>query len=237
MRERSFANNMQDRIFDIVLEGAMESYAEKELEEIPSEEELKKQMQFSKGFEKKINKLFEKERRKQTYKTFLHYSKRIAVMIAIIFTVTTIVVFNVEAFRVKILNFIIEMQETHTDIKVEDKQKQDSSLDFEDINFGYVPEGFKCIENIKDEDILFIKFSNNHDQEIILQCSPISAKVSIDTENAYSEKVRINGNDGLLVEKGKDNSLVWHDKNNIFRIFSNLPTEEIIKIAEKIIKK
>ncbi|MFO7888354.1 MAG: DUF4367 domain-containing protein [Eubacteriales bacterium] len=58
----------------------------------------------------------------------------------------------------------------------------------------------------------------------------------MNTEDATTEKININGNEGFLTIKEDRSMIFWHNDERSFTITGNIKKEEIIKIAESIEK-
>ncbi len=209
-----------------------------------AEEELMKEfnsrfngnIEFSKEHEGKIQKLFKTERKKQFSSQATLILKRIAIIFIIISVVSTISILIVEAWRIKYLNFIIEVKDKYSDISLKEVTFYNNSYKTEDIAFGYIPEGFLVEDTKITDNHLFIQFVNQNNLYFSLDVNSLDVNLSIDTENANLREILINDGKAVLVEKNNEKILVWNNDKHIFTLIGNIKTSEIIKIAENIIK-
>ena len=107
----------------------------------------------------------------------------------------------------------------------------------------WIPEGFELVEEYGDEDLAGEVYYNESKEYYIgieynYICGATLEEVLFEGE-AQSEKVTVNGMEADYYYDETSNVLVWIDKNDnvSFTINAQLSKEEIIRIAESIIKK
>lgn len=160
-------------------------------------------------------------------KAYITVSK-VAVILLIILLGGFFTIINVEAFRTPLINWLIDIQETHTSIQF--VPDSDEKLDLE---FGYLPDGFqvKSIEEGPSSKTYYLE-SQSGEQIIVMQ-NDFSTGISIDTEGATVEKIELSGlYPAMSVEKDGLVQLVWTNRSSVFIIEGEIKTSEIIKIAE-----
>ncbi len=179
--------------------------------------------------------LFKKEQRSQFYRRIQTYSKRAAVIFIAVILISAISISSVSAWRIKFMNFIIEMTRYDTDINFDDNDSKTDTYKFEEITLEYIPEGFKLERSEVRENHLNLTFEKN--QEFFnFRTRDIGGSLSIDTENADVKKLMINGSYALYSENNNNSILVWHDDETAYILTGNISQNELIKIAEKINK-
>jgi hypothetical protein len=164
-------------------------------------------------------------------------SKRAAIILLIIIAGISTLIFTVEAIRVRVFNFFIERNERYTEIRVEEETNiKTPELDWENYyQPTYMTEGY-YFESEEDGGLIkILNYSDGKNQIIITQTNN-SAGIQIDTEDAKTEKININGNEGFLTIKEGRSMIFWHNEEKSFTITGNIKKEEIIKIAESIEK-
>lgn len=92
-----------DKILDDIIDEAASIAAENLGKNIPEPEAAV----FSKEHENAMQKIFRKERKKLFFKKVTKYSKCAAVFFIVVIIMSGITVFSVEAWRVKVMNFIM----------------------------------------------------------------------------------------------------------------------------------
>jgi len=107
-----------EALFDAILEVAIEKAFEKEMSELPSSEELNKIYKPSMELDKRIKKLINQKNRKLKMKQLARNLGKIAACTCIIFAVFFSILLSIDATRNLIFNFIIELKEKHTQIRL-----------------------------------------------------------------------------------------------------------------------
>ena len=181
----------------------------------------------------------------RTSKTILGRIGIAAAIIALLFTTTFALS---EEFRVSTLNLLITVEEQYTELHME---KAEASADnpapitsdagwgtdyFEDLEIGWMPEGYTCIMDYPNQ---MIGFENEQGQLLVIDRADGNASVQIDTENADKiEYLSINGIDSMRVFKENDiNTIMMDTEHNIFIgvwTSAGVSVETNQKIAENI---
>lgn len=223
-------NKTLDKLFDEVIDEAAIIAAENLGQNLPEPEKV----EFSKEHERKMSKIFKKERNKLAFKKVVKYSKRIALLLIILGLISGITIFSVEAWRIKIMNFIVEMNQTHSEINFGDDDKGDTYTS-DEISFGYIPEGFKLESsdvNVKSVNLIF----KGIESYFVFSMEDINSAISIDTENASVKKNMISGKEAIYSTNNNVNILVWHDEEFSYKLSGTIDEKEMMKIAENIEK-
>ncbi len=236
-------NDLIDKTLDIILYYTAPLAEKDMLDKLPSIEELNEDISFSKEHREKMNILFNKQYRKEKIFKIMQCTKRAAVWLFIISVlVGTISYYSVEAFRLNILNLGLQFKEGYANIFIKDRTtdsdntNNNDSIKIGNIEFGYIPDGFELETYVNNEDIEF-KHTNNPSFYISLQIMISESEITADTEDGYTTKIKINGNDAFLFKKGNEGTnLVWSSDNVIFSLSGNIADSEIIKIAENLKK-
>jgi hypothetical protein len=239
----------KEKMFEAMLEYAGACHAENIANEMKAEDELEEQIPFPPDLDARMRKLISRQDRKESFIKVRTTAARILPKVAIFFFAAfvsfTILVTSVEAFRTKVLNFIIEVGKEYTSIDLKESDSDASSKgvsgippDWKGVYVpAFVPEGFKIT---KAESLMFTKiihYSNDNGQLIVYQQhNGENTNIRVDTENAVSEEILINGLEGLLFEKKGTTTLVWHNNDFSFSLMSEIDKDELIKMAESIKK-
>lgn len=160
------------------------------------------------------------------------YLKRIAIGVAAFITVAGITVFGVEALRIQVMNFFIELTDSYTKIDFTN-EKADNPAESGDIKLDYIPEGFALCESEMEDNKVFLKFKKDTKYFNILRRDAHSV-LSIDSENAEIVKIDINGKEAYYSTNENINILVFHDNTYSYELSGNIEKEEIIGIAQNI---
>lgn len=227
-------SKMTEKAFDILLKEGVNIACEQEGLSYKDPEE---KIVFSKEHNQKMAKIFKTEKRKLWRKKALKYSKYAACFLAIITVLSAVTIYNVEALRVKFLNFVFTNDYEGTTFNFEEKQgEQETSIkNNTDIAFGYVPEGFELIDARQKKENIHIRYAFGENYFQILR-GDLNGNYSVDTENGTYENIKIDGLEAVYFTNPNINSVVWNDSYYIYIITSNISKEELIKIAENIKK-
>lgn len=193
---------------------------------------------FSKQFEKKMEKLLRRPKRAVHLKTF----RRAVAAVLIIATVTFSAAMTVDAaFRERVIEVIVHVFNELTDYRFvahEPVTDQYKVPEHTATDFGYVPDGFVEKENIRSADYEYIRYENNDGRFFELDCERVlpedSFHMILDTEGSEYEKFYIEEKEVYLNIKNGNIVILWVDDSSVYHLRSNLPLEELKKIASEI---
>ena len=195
-----------------------------------------------------MDRYFAQKKRAGHWRTAKTILGRIGIAAAIIALLFTAAFALSEEFRVSTLNLLITVEEQYTELHME---KAEASADnpapitsdagsgtdyFEDLEIGWMPEGYTCIMDYPNQ---MIGFENEQGQLLVIDRADGNASVQIDTENADKiEYLSINGIDSMRVFKENDiNTIMMDTEHNIFIgvwTSAGVSVETNQKIAENI---
>lgn len=220
-------------INDNFLYNHMESTENIILESLPKEDELSHK--FSKRFERKMDKLIRQERRTPFTKSFIKYSRKVAIIFLIVISIAFTTTMSVEAYRVKFFEVVIEVWEEFTSIIFKSKENIDDGK-LIPVNPTYIPHGFTIIEEDINHYEHFIYWENDDGIEIMFEQAKITSNAIInDTEGIEIEKTFIEEQEVIYFTNKNVHQLYWNDSNYIYTIVSSYDKKELIKMAESII--
>jgi len=233
--------NKENKIIEAYYGYIGEIYVDTIVDELEEKKEEIKNTSFPKKLDTWVEEYIKteekKEKRIRLIKNIKKQSKRAAIILLIIIAGISTLIFTVEAIRVRVFNFFIERNERYTEIRIEEENNiKTPELDWENYyQPTYMPEGY-YFESEEDGGLIkILNYSDGKNQIIITQTNN-SAGIQIDTEDATTEKININGNEGFLIIKEDRSMIFWHNEERSFTITGKIKKEEIIKIAESIEK-
>ena len=221
---------MDDKLFK---EALMLTFDEKfgitdeELEQIPEPE-------FSKKFEKKMNKLVAKQ--KKAYYPLISTTARRVACIFVVITVFAVTTLSVDAVREQFTHFFVNIFNDHSEIKVNtDAMISDiTKIDIESIEAN-IPEGFELVES-SDSDIMKLREYRNDDEYIIMSASTEdNMSIVIDNEQYNYESYYDKQGQEYMVNYSEEQGrivILWYNSMYLYRISSNLEREQIFTILE-----
>lgn len=214
-------------IFDSLIQTSANALADEALYDTECEE-----FEFSQEHQKKMNALFRGEQKKYKKVQMKKSMRKISAVAAVFIVILSIFVMSVSAWRVKILNFVLNISQTDSDIDFDGDGND--SYDSDGINLGYIPKDFVLTKKDTDNG-LYLKFEKDT-YYFSFKMNTVTANMGIDTENADMEKISINGHEGIYSENDNHNILVWYDEEFAYSIVGNSEKSDIVKIAENIKK-
>ena len=218
-----------EKLIDSMLEDIVPGVSEQRGRDMAEPEE---NITFSPEHEKKMKKLFQKERRSVFRKKSAKYSKRAALFLVGAVLISSVTIMSVEAWRVRVLNYFLNIAQERTEMKWSDENKGDSYAT-DEVTLGYIPHGFELERSVPKREGLSLTFRKN-ELSFHVSIYPLRGSLGFDTEDAEIKKVSINGAEGVLSIKENVTILVWNDTESAYLINGNISEEEIIKIAENL---
>jgi len=219
---------LTESAFELMLrEAAINAEAESGREyELPSEE-----IEFSKLHERKMKKLFLKEKRKENAPKRKKLIASVACIILILFVGTGTAIVSVDAWRESVINYFFDKERPNTDFNF--RQNGGKTYSDEEIRLKYVPMGFEIAQNQFSRSVKIAVFEKG-EHYFNLSISKISVNKSIDTEDAEIKEVVINGNKAVYSTNKNANILIWSDGEYVFSVYGNISEAEIIRIGSGI---
>lgn len=201
---------------------------------LPKEEELSHN--FSRKFQKKMNKLIKKEKRSPFIESFISYGKRAGVVLFIVISVAFATTMSVEAYRVRFFEVITRVWEEFTSITFK-SEKEIIDRKLIAINPDYIPEGFSILEEDVNDYVNTVIYENESNEEIIYEQSLISnGEIIFDTEDVEVETMNIeNQTINFFTNKGVS-QIYWNDDLYIYTLNSAIDIEETLKMAKSILE-
>lgn len=197
---------------------------------------------------KTIDRYFAKKRHTGYWRTSKKVLGRVGIVAAIIMLLFTTAFALSEEFRVTTLNLLITIEEKYTELHMEETEEPtadstsvtaDTSTDsdyFDDLEIGWMPEGYTCTMNYPNK---MYGFENDSGDAFVIDRVSGTTDRSVDTENAESiDNIVINGLETLRVTKqGCINTIMMDTQHGIFiRVWTSagISLETNQKIAENI---
>ncbi|AGL02459.1 DUF4367 domain-containing protein [Desulfoscipio gibsoniae] len=227
-----------EMLFDALLKVAVTETFQKELDALPSNEELNETYKPSPELDRRIKKLIYQSQRKSKIRHFAKRFAKVAVCIAIVFTFLNAVLLSVEATRNSIFNAIIAWQEKYTEVKFGESKKESQQDNV--YRPTYLPEGYKETAAERYGNTFTIIYTNNAGEEILFDQRPAESGTSlVDNENTEYTKVKISDNTAYLFKAmttDDSNVLIWQSDGLVYELISKIDSTELIRIGESLKK-
>ena len=190
--------------------------------------------QFSPEFEKNMEKLIRKQRRKENRPPVLRMARKVAVILAVCCAVSFSGLMTVEAFREQVLHFFTKTFVTHTEVEIS-AEGYDTDDDMYVLELSYLPEGLEETKTMQADMVLTTAYENGAYFLNVTQhklSEDANWNMAFDTEDAETEFVEINGSRVWVIRKNGTIQMAWPIENAYITLCGNLPWEEMKKIAE-----
>lgn len=211
---------------------AFEIYNKKLSETLPTDEELK-DITFSDGFEKKMQKMIMVQKKSYFY-LINTVGKRVAIIVLAIIISLTATTFGVKAIRETVIEFITETFEKFTKITVQNEEPN-ISVEFVKTIPEYIPDGYNLGSEMYIEGIYQIVYNNQDNDSIdYIQKVSFGTISNINTEGVEYENISINSLEGIKYTKKKINTVVFVDGTYMYSFYGRVSFDELIKMAESI---
>lgn len=219
---------LNERFLDEVIRYALAEIVDEIEKDLPSEEELKAKYKPSPALDARIQSLIQKERRKERLARMRKTALKVAAVIIAFLAVSFFTVMNVEALRLRIMNYFMERNEKSTTIRINNKENSSAIMP------TYLPEGYENIHLEFFDSFYLAIFENKNGERIFLRRLEEYNVAGIDTESSFTEKAKVNGNNAEYAYKDGLSFLVFKYDDIVFILESKLPKDELIKIAESL---
>lgn len=229
---------LDDKLFDTILEYAFKESERHEMASLPTKDELDEMYSFSPHFEKKMKKTIHSEKMQVFRKKTFKYSVRSAACICIILGLSFMVLINVKAVNQAVRGTLMEWFETHTTITIEGSNQTGNSQKVWEAR--YIPRGYNKDEEFITDVGSSIIYRDKKHEKITLDYARLENGNSISLDNEHTNGLKIINNGiteyYLLLSntKGYASYLTWATEGYRFTLSGKISEEELLKIAENI---
>ena len=172
-------------------------------------------------------------------------NKRLILVAIITMTIVLIAALSVGADRLKFLDYFMNVSDISTDftkspesekgVYYVDENIRESSVKASESKYSikrnYIPDGFILTDSSESRSISTYRYSCN-DKYFDVDKSIVPDTLSIDTENADTQYIDINGCKAFISIKPNIVILTWTNNNILYTVNGNIDKETLIKIAE-----
>ncbi len=238
IQKKLYEEKYEDSLFKLVMYYAAEKEGQIFLEE---KCKLKNNPEFqpSSAAVRKFSQLLDTQLKKQQVHTrrqrILSPINKAAVAMLIILIVLGSTIMTVEAVKVRVLNFIMDVEPEYTSFALKDTDKGESTI--VDWHKAYaptfIPTGYEVNAVSIGKYSKSIELKNK--QGLLITYMELSEgnKPQLDTEKASTIKtININGHEGKLIVKDSLVSVIWPMNDHMYIIRGQIDEDTMIKIAE-----
>lgn len=226
--------DMQKEKSEYLLKWALEEQLkqDEEMNRYPSEDDIHEPHIFSAEHEERMKTVLKMAEKEETRRQRKRRKLQMAAGIAAMLCISSVTVMQSEAFRVPMIRFFSEVNEKYTFFGVE-KERGYLTKSFQEYEPQYVPDGFSVLRVKEEFDRFSVDYIKEEDgQRYSIYFYDKIVELGIDTEDAATKTVVINGKQAYMVEKGQDIRAVINIDGKSIYLSGNILPEEAIKILE-----
>jgi len=161
-----------------------------------------------------IDQVYAKRHNRKLFSGITKTVGKVAVYALIVFGIISATVLSVDAWRIPVLNFILDESGNHASINFENSDNSTADK-FEEIKREVslcIPFGYELINQPSVEGaILNMRFCNAEGNRILITVRLSDSELVVDTEKAEYTELEINGHRALLIQK-ESLYIIWHDE-------------------------
>ena len=244
LRKRLY-EEYEDSLFRLIMNDAAEKEGRSFLEEkkrLKESPENRPSAEKIEGFGRRLASLLKKRNRRQRRRSASRVLSKAAVFVLVAVAVFSTAMVTVEAFRVRVMNFLIDIQPEYTSFQIEDdssgSQGEKMVVNWTNTYLPtYTPDGYEVDSLTYTDPLKEITYRNQDNQDLVIDFSESdsSNNITVDTENASVLKtVSVNGHKGTLVVKNSQTTVVWEMDQHIFVVCTMESADETLKIAQNV---
>ena len=235
-RQELLVEQYEDALFALIMDKVAEVEGQKAIEEnqrLKASGEVVIPEELNRRCKQTIRRKTAGKHLKRYGKGFGKVLNKVAIVALMALLLFTTAFATSESFRVKTLNFVMEVFDDRTEIKFVPK----------DTAAGWLPEGFKLTRTdaLKANRVYEYANSDNTAYIAVNIMEMTSVSMALDTEDAKTLSLQVQGEDAIMVDKGNIKQLVWklHTDENRYCcvITENISEEDMLKFAENILVK
>lgn len=224
-------HELNEKLFDEILKYAAANYVDEAETQWPSDEELSARYTFSETFNKKMHQLIDEQKRREETANLKRTAVKIATAVLILFTVSIVTVMNVDALRVRMMNYLSKRNEISTIFSIIGNNENFSETQNLPLP-KYLPSGYSMASFETNDDFCIVVYKDHANNEIFLQKLPIGFTAGVDSEDAYTEDLMVNKQPAEYFKKNNTGTLIYKYNKELFLLNAPLLKNELIKIAQ-----
>lgn len=224
-------NKKSDYLLELALEERLEH--DPDMLKYRASEELGNMHRFSEKHTKRMKKLFKIAERIEKREVRRKRKLQIAAGISFFLCISMVTVFQVEAFRLPIIQFFMEVKERSTLIHLQTDDGLGISGQYERYIPTYAPEGYAVVEVEESDKGFFIRYERGQDWYIYYYWDKMG-DIEADTENGTIKKEIINDIPAIVIQK--DNEIRINMNIGVQRFYLNgtVSYEDAKKVMQSI---
>jgi hypothetical protein len=194
----------------------------------------------TKRFEELLKTRLRQDKHQAHQQRFLKAATRAVAAVLAVTATFSLAMVSVEAFRVRVMNLLIDVQEKYTSFQLSDGSGEPSGPTAPEVPTSgylpsYIPDGYELVDSQMLDSFTHLVYQNEAEDTLVFGAFSSGTNLAVDSENASrNEPTLINGNAGTLIVKEPMAAVVWQMDGKLFLVQGSLTAEEAVKIAESV---
>ena len=222
------SKKIDEAVFDVLLEQAFSDVIEEDFQKLKGESET---CTISAETEHKIKQLIARAGKTEAKKRAKTILRAASIVLVVLLNLSLIGILMVPSVNAEVRNVFAELFDKY--VSFENEEQDSYIVTTSEYEIGYIPDGFELLLN-DDRQIRFCEQNNGNGCIIINISDEDFCRLSADADSDTSTIIHIHGKDAYLKIEDNDITLFWYDGYHFISILSNIPEEQIIKIAKHI---
>ncbi len=163
--------------------------------------------------------------------------KRALILVAVLILILGTMAVSVDAVRLKVFNYVFQEHPGHTKLIPSDIEEPEVR-NMPDFQLGYVPEGYEMVNYDRDHSTLWVDYDNGKGQYIHFSVDyAADASFSIDNDTFVREETRVGEYQAWYFYDEMGGLIIWQMDEYLLTVDGGVGRDEIMKIAESVVKK
>lgn len=245
-RREWLVEQYEDALFSLIMDEVAEAEGRKAIEEnqrLKESDEVVIPEELNRRCKQTILRKTAKNHLRRYRKGFGKILNKVAIVALMTLLLFTTAFATSESFRVKTLNFVMEVFDDRTEIKFVPGDTDTDSTAVPEITAGWLPEGFELTHTDMHEANRVYEYANSDNTAYIAVniMEMTSVNMTLDTEDAKTLSHQVQGEDAVMVDKGHIKQLVWKLQADgtwyCCVIAESISEEDMLKFANNISEK
>lgn len=232
MADRKLISDYENALMNLAVSDMLEQYGKELEEKYKDVEDVPPSPEAAEKFEKELNKAY-RNGQLRSFRTkiakFGRYAVTVCAAFIIVFAVSVV---SVDALRLRFLEWLINIHGSHSSLDISNDNNAYSNM----VHADYLPDGYRLVNYINDDNIIDVCYSNNINN-VNIRVYLNDFTFNTDNENTSSEEVFINGNKGQYQKKELISTIFWYSNEKSYCISTDdmqIAKEEFVKIAQSV---
>ena len=241
MNPKNINEQFEDAVFSMLMADVAEAEGKRLLEvnrQLQGDPEATVPEEVSSRCLKAIKREFSRRNLRNIRRTCAKVFQRVAIVVLVVVACFSTMFVTSEAFRVEVMNYVIEIFDEKIDLGLEDEYNSTLSGS---ITANYIPTGYSLIDTGSNNREAWYNYQSTYNSESFINISVVSQDqdtlFEIDTEDAIVESLSINGVTAIYTQKDNTSQIAWLNIDELVSvtIFAvNVDRDELVKVAENI---